>query len=98
MNKINRKKRTAKKSALYRLKAWLYNQERRVINMAHSRRKAVAQLNEENAVKNVLINKMTNWQRNKFLIAFKGDLRNVSVNTYQDYLGMPHWKQTTKQA
>lgn len=38
------------------------------------------------------INKMTNWQRNKFLTACKGDVRSASTGMMEDYADMPHWK------
>ncbi len=46
--------------------------------------------------KKELINKMTNWQRNRFMRACKGNIRAVPVDLVEQYTNLPHWKQEAK--
>lgn len=49
----------------------------------------------EDMVKQDLLNKMTNWQRNQFLRAHKGDIAKLSVDAYKHFYAMPHHKQAS---
>lgn len=98
MKLINRKKRTQKKAMLQRLAAWVRNQERRIINCYRRTENQYKGAWQEKAERDDVLNSMTNWQRNKFMIAVKGKVNTASLGMMQDYAGMPHWKKTRQAA
>lgn len=91
------KVRVNRKSRLFRLRDWVCNQERRYLNIVKAKARTKP-ANEDEALKRVLLNQMTNWQRNKFLFAIKGNVKTASLGMLQDYAVMPHWKKTRQAA
>lgn len=51
-------------------------------------------MTETPPTKQELINSMTNWQRNQFMKAVKGNVKDAPLETAIEYASKPHWKQT----
>lgn len=44
------------------------------------------------------LNKLTNWQRNQVMRAYKGRLDDIPLQIMQDTAKLPHWKAVSKGA
>lgn len=43
--------------------------------------------------RHLLIERMTNWQRNQMLKACKGKPRDLTTEQLKEFADMPHWKE-----